>query len=264
MVEHSSAASSSARPTPKSRSSASPTRRPIAVLDELRGSRRRPSANRRVRATRSTSRPRSTSALRSDGELLLLLNDDIEVVDPGLDRAHGDVSAAAGDRRGRRPPDPRGRKAPARRRPLRERACLGTSTTASAATSSATPTMSPRPELPRGHRRLHDDPRATSSRRSAASRPSSRSTTTTSTTACKLRQLRSAGRLRPRHDHVSLRVLQPLLRRRRVGEAGAAGEMGRGDRGDPAESPYLVNGTPTVRTHFAWAARRFPPLSRLA
>ena len=33
---------------------------------------------------------------------------------------------------------------------------------------------------------------------------------------------------------------------------------------DPAESPYLVNGTPTVRTHFAWAARRFPPLSRLA
>ncbi len=32
---------------------------------------------------------------------------------------------------------------------------------------------------------------------------------------------------------------------------------------DPSDSPHLVNGMPTVATHFAWAARRYPPLSRL-
>ena len=74
----------------------------------------------------STSRPRSTlGAVRSEGEHLLLLNDDIEVIDPGLARADGHVLGAPGDRRRRRPAALGRRAPPARRRRLRERRLPG-------------------------------------------------------------------------------------------------------------------------------------------
>ena len=65
-----------------------------AVLDELRaiaGDRLRLSA---YDGPFNFSAKVNRGAIRSEGEHLLLLNDDIEVIDAGLDRAHGDVLGA--------------------------------------------------------------------------------------------------------------------------------------------------------------------------
>ena len=90
-----------------------------------RARRRAPPAG-RVRDGSSTSPRRSTAApSTAAASYLLILNDDMEVIDAGLDRADGHVRRATRDRRGRRSAALAGRPHPARRDPVRERRLPG-------------------------------------------------------------------------------------------------------------------------------------------
>ena len=167
------------------RSSAWPTPRPTLADRRAGGDRRRSAAaSSPYDGEFNFSAKINLGAEHSEGELLLLLNDDMEVVTPdwiermAMYAQHPGIGAVGGA------PALGGRPPPARRRPLRERRAPGSHLPRLHRALQGLREQHPRrPELPRGHRRLHDDAAARLRARWAGCRRTCRSTTTTWTTA---------------------------------------------------------------------------------
>jgi glycosyltransferase involved in cell wall biosynthesis len=194
-------------------------------------------------------------AAHSDGEHVLLLNDDIEVVTPNwLERmamysGMSEVGAVGSrllwqDGRLQHVGGALRRRAPRSHLPRLLRRLQG-----------LLEQRPRRPELPRGHRRLPDD-------LARAVRGAGRAHHAAAGQLQRHGLLPEGGgerptnRLRPRHDPVPLRVVQPLDRGGGVGEAAADRALAPADRGRP-----LLESQPEARHA---ADQRVAPLERLA